>query len=140
MMKTKLRLLLYVTFLLVLSSCTKEKEEENTGNNGLIGKWKLIEKFDGYVGGGGFTWQPVAAANSHTLEFTATGQYIKKDAGGSNPPCSGTYQRISPDVVEINSNCQTVVERTKISELTNRNLILDYQGREGVIRYKYAAE
>ena len=137
-MKTKFGLLLSIAFLLVLSSCSKEKVEEKTGNNGLVGKWRLVERYDGYVNGGSFTWQSVAAANSHTLEFTANGQFFKVEASGTNPSCSGTYQLSNSNLLQITSSCQTETG-TKISELTNQNLILDYQVREGIIRYKYMA-
>ena len=64
--------------------------------------------------------------------------YTKTDNSNSTPQsCTSTYFLISRDTLVVNSPCVVVPSKTFVSELNTRNLILDYQGREGVIRYKY---
>lgn len=128
-----------VLFYLLLSTLTFSSCKKDT-NNGLLGKWKLIEVYDGYGNGGNFKWNTVSTDNSHTLDFTNNGQYFRKEnKNGNNQDCSGTYLLQSDNTLEINSNCNTVTEKMKISELSSVLLIIDRQVIEGKIRYKYSA-
>ncbi len=131
----KAKLLLVICIVTIISSC---KEVESTG---LVGKWKFTEMYGGYANGGSYLWKKVDSIYSHTLEFTSDGKYSKKEEFiSASQICSGTYRQLLADTVEISSNCQNGVERAKVSELTNKELILDYQVREGVIRYKYSTK
>ena len=124
-----------IAILFTTGSCKKSIE-----NNGLVGKWKLIKQYDGYVNGGNFKWNMVAAENSHALSFTQDGNYLKIDEVNGNPGiCTGTYLLQTDKKLEINSTCFTTPETAFVSELNSNLLILDRSGIEGVIRYKYAA-
>ena len=121
-------------FIGVFSSCKKEK------NNGILGKWKLVEVYDGYANGGNFQWNNISNESSHTLEFSDNAQYIRQEnINGNNQQCIGTYILQTDNNLEINSNCNTVTEKIKISEISSTVLIIDRQGIEGKIRYKYSA-
>jgi hypothetical protein len=134
--KFKLSLIIVVCFLTTFYSCSKDQTIEN---NGLLGKWLLEEIYSGYPNGGDFSWHSLPYDYSLTLEFTTTGQYFSQEShSGDLQQCSGTYQLLPANNLEVNSNCDTAVERMKISELTNRSLIIDRSGFEGVTRYKYS--
>ena len=134
----KIKLTSFIVVSSLLTSCDKEKEiVENQGPNG---KWRLTEYYDGYANGGSFSWHAISLNNSHSLEFTTNGQYIKHPNSNSTQVCSGTFRLLSDSTLEINSNCQTITERAKITQLTNSILIIDYSVIEGTIRYKYTAE
>lgn len=124
-----------IMILVATVSCKKTVE-----NSGLIGKWKLIERYNGYFNGGNFQWNRVPPQNSHTLTFTSDGKYTKKEGTSSTQNnCIGTYILHSDNKLEINSNCNTGTERAVVSDLTSKKLILDRSGIEGVIRYKYSS-
>ena len=130
-------LFLISLLLVTISSC---KKATNIENSGLIGKWQLVEVFDGYANGGTFSWKNVSNDNSHMLTFTTNGQYIRKESlNGNFKECLGTFQVQPNSNIEVSSNCNTVVEKLIISELTSTTLIIDRQGIEGKIRYKYSA-
>ena len=125
--------LILLTFVVLLISCKKDSD------NNILGKWKLVEVYDGYVNGGNFRWNNVANENSHTLEFSANGQYLRKEnQNGNVQQCVGTYTVDTENLLEINSSCNTVTEKIQITELTSASLIIDRQVREGKIRYKYS--
>lgn len=126
-----------ILLLAVFGASGCRKDADNTNNNGLAGKWLLVEIYDGYVNGGSFSWHPVAAANAYRLEFTDTGGYTRTD--NSNPVCSGSYQLNADSTLLITSSCQTVTERARLTLSSSTNIILDYQGIEGVVRYKFKA-
>ncbi|MFC4262650.1 hypothetical protein ACFOWM_07165 [Ferruginibacter yonginensis] len=120
-------------FVATFSSCKKDNV-----NNGIIGKWKLIEVYDGYANGGNFQWNNISNDYSHSLEFSENGQYLRQEnINGNNQQCIGTYILQTDNNLEINSNCNTAIEKMKISELTTTILIIDRQVIEGKIRYKY---
>ena len=117
------------------------KKENVAVNNGLIGKWRLAEIYNGYVNGGTYTWQTVKDENAHSLLFAADGQYMKKQSSRDTfPQCAGIYRLVAVNRIDIESSCQTVTETLQISELEKRSLVIDYLVREGTIRYKYTAE
>ena len=135
-MKSGLGWIIIACFPAVLYSC---KKEDVVDNNGLTGRWLLVEVYSGYTNGGNFKWNSVPFQNSHSLEFTADGKYIRRENSGVGlPECTGTWQLLPDMTLAVNSSCENAT--MKISELTNTSLIIDYQVREGVIRYKYAAE
>lgn len=124
-----------IMILIAIVSCKKTVE-----NNGLIGNWKLIEQYDGYANGGNFQWNKIPSENSHILSFTSDGRYRKDETSGTNQNnCIGTYVLQPDNKLEINSTCNTAIERALVSELTSKTLILDRSGIEGVIRYKYSS-
>ena len=99
-----------------------------------------LEVVDGYANGGSFKWNNISNENSHTLEFSDNGQYLRQEnLNGNNQQCIGTYILQSDNNLEINSNCNTVTEKMKISEISSTVLIIDRQVIEGKIRYKYSA-
>jgi hypothetical protein len=122
----------------ILISCVKKDVVENAG---LIGKWRLTEVYDGYGNGGNYTWKNVPKENTHLLVFTTDGKYERNEnAGGAFQKCSGTFQLLADNKLEVNSSCQTITEHMKISELSPHILIIDRSGIEGVVRYKYVSE
>jgi hypothetical protein len=122
-----------VLFIVVFSSCKKNS------NNKLQGKWKLVAVYNGYANGGNFLWNNISDENSHTLEFSDNGQYLRQENQNmNNQQCIGTYIFQTYNNLEINSNCNTVTEKMKISEISSTLLIIDIQVREGKIRYKYS--
>lgn len=139
-MKSSLLLIFVVHLLTTTSSCKKTEKIENVG---IVGKWQLKEVYDGYVNGGTFRWNSVSFANAHSLLFTQNGLYEKKEnISGNNQVCTGTYSLQTTnnlEVLEINSSCNTTIEKMFISELTTNSLIIDMSVIEGKIRYKYSA-
>jgi hypothetical protein len=125
---------LYLLFcVLAFSSCKKES------NDGIIGKWKLVEVYNGYANGGNFQWNNISNENSHTLEFSSNGEYLREEnINGNNQQCVGTFTLQTDNIIEIFSNCNSVTEKKKISELSSSLLIIDRQVIEGIIRYKYS--
>ncbi len=113
------------------------KKTEVIKNNGIVGSWLLTEMYYGYANGGDFKWHAVDYKNSHTMTFTDDKKYREKDNSGNNPDCLGTYVVQSPTLLIVNSNCSTMPVDMNISELTPQILIIDMQGIEGKIRYKY---
>lgn len=98
----------------------------------------MTETFNGYFNGGDFKWIGVAKENSHTIELSANGHFIRNEnANGNNLQCKGTYLLSSDSTLEINTNCNTVPERFKLTESSTDVIILDMHVREGVIRYRY---
>ena len=119
-------------FSMLFFSCKKET------TNTIYGKWMLNETFNGYVNGGDFKWVGVSKENSHTIELAANGGFIRiENANGNYLQCKGTYLLKSDSTLEINTNCNTVPERFKLTESSADVIILDMRVREGVIRYKY---
>lgn len=115
-------------------SCKKEKNY----NDRILGKWKLVEIYDGYLNGGKFQWNNIPNESSHTLIFNNNGQYIlKEDINGNYSQCNGTYILKSDYNLELNSNCNYLTEKMKISEIQSSIIIIDRNVIEGTIRYKY---
>ena len=129
MHKTYIYIFLFSIFLF---SCEKE------ANNTIYGKWVMSEIFNGYANGGDFKWIGVSKENSHVIELAANGGFIRtENTNGNNLQCKGTYLLGSDSTLEINTNCNTVPERFKLTESSKNVIILDMRVREGVIRYKY---
>jgi len=119
-------------FSILFFSCEKET------NNTIYGKWELIEIFNGYVNGGDFKWIGVSKENSHIIELAANGGFIRtQNTNGNNLQCKGTYLLNSDSTLEINTNCNIVPERFKLTESSKNVIMLDMRVREGVIRFKY---
>ena len=132
-MKKNVSCFIAITISMILFSCKKE-----TGNDNIIGKWNLIEVYDGYANGGQFKWNKISPESAHNLDFKNNGGYYKKEnANGNFKECTGTFKIQNSNRLEINSNCNIGIEEGTISELSTRQLIIDRQGREGIIRYKY---
>jgi hypothetical protein len=120
---------------MVFTSCKKDTEIKN---NGLIGKWQLVASLDTFNGGS--NWVNIPAEGSHTLEFKSDGSLIKLElAGGINAICTGDYLSLPDNMIEVNSTCNPPDELIKISALSPTQLILDRQGIEGIIKFKYKA-
>ncbi len=118
-----------------LASCKKETVLKNET---IVGKWKLVQTYDGYGNGGSFTWTNTPENYSKQIEFTATGQFYESyNLGGSLQTCTGTYQILADSTLEKKSSCSTMTESNKISKKSNTILILNYQGREGLMKEKY---
>lgn len=135
-MKKNIIAIFSILLLSVISSC---KKTETFKNNGIIGKWLLTEVYDGYVNGGHFKWNAVGIENSHTLEFTPEGKFTRQEnENGNFQKCSGTYEFLYSKVV-VNTYCEILPDTLNISELKPTSFIIDRQGIEGTIRYKYKA-
>ena len=131
---------LYIFAMLAITTIASCKKADIIEKVGIVGKWQLIEVFNGYANGGDFTWSPVSIDNAHTITFTQNGEYNKKDnLNGNNQECIGTYSFQTSNNLEVNSNCNTITEKMFVSELTTNSLILDQSVIEGKIRYKYSA-
>ena len=136
-MKNRTILILTISLIALSTACKKNSAFQN---NGIAGKWKFVEQFDGYANGGTFTWYPIPDAYSNILTLSENGQYSKKaNLNGTVQECVGTYSILNSINLEVNSNCNTITEKMIISELTTTLLIIDQQGIEGKIRYKYVA-
>ncbi len=123
-------------FLVVLSSC---KKTEGIQNQGIVGNWLLTEVYDGYANGGSFKWNNVSLEDSHTLTFTPDGKFTRQEnETGNFQKCSGTYEFLYSKVV-VSTFCEILPDTLTISELKPTSLIIDRQGIEGTIRYKYKA-
>jgi hypothetical protein len=135
-----MKLWLFILAALIFAAISSCKKTESIENVGLVGKWQLKEVFDGYANGGHFQWNNVSKDDSHSLEFAANGQFFRKEnKNGNFQECTGTYQFQTDNNLEINSICSTTIEEMKVNELTSTILIINRQGREGTIRYKYSA-
>lgn len=133
----KSRLLVFGMVILSFTSFSCRKSVEN---NGLVGNWKLVEQYNGYLNGGNFQWKSVPEKDSHSLSFSTNNKYQKKEMiNGAVFNCVGTYLLKPDNKLEINSDCNTSIEEVVVSELTSKTLILDHSGTEGIIRYKYSA-
>jgi len=130
---------LFAFFSLVTLFMVSCKKEETTSDS-IIGKWKLIEIYQGYAMGGCFCWNQVSPANADILEFYFTGKYkLTKSPLSSSIGCSGNYRLLSDSTIAMTYDCQADPNREfthKYSKSSNE-FIIDYQGIEGVIRYKY---
>jgi hypothetical protein len=118
-----------------LTSCTPEKVQNDVKPQPqLFGKWKAIEQYNGYVNGGDFQWHTIVEGES--LEFKTNGDYVK--VAPSNVPCMGRFAwQTASKSIELKVSCQVNTIVQKYSELNDNTLILDFQGREGIIRLKY---
>lgn len=137
--------LFFVLILSTLFSCmaktpksTKEPEAvlSTVGSSkipSVEGRWKLTASFSGYVNGGDFKWHDVQ--KEQTVEFKTGGNFEMLDA--PNPPCTGKYELLPEQKIKLNISCQQYEVQWSFSELTDSNLIFDFQGREGTIRKKY---
>ncbi|NNV54116.1 hypothetical protein [Limnovirga soli] len=131
---------LFIFAMLAITTIASCKKADIIENVGIVGKWQLIEVFNGYANGGDFTWSPVSIDNAHTITFTQNGEYNKKEnLNGNNQECIGTYSFQTSNNLEVNSNCNTITEKMFVSELSTNSLILDQSVIEGKIRYKYSA-
>ncbi len=132
-MKNRFFFILTISLLTFITACKKDSSDNAKS---LIGKWKLVEVYNGYANGGNFMWNAVSENDSHVLTFSQNGQYNKKENFNSQE-CRGTYVLLNSTNLEVNTNCNTSTEKMAISELTNTTLIIDIQVREGKIKYKY---
>ena len=129
---------IFIWTISLLTFITGCKKDSSDNARELIGKWKLVEVYNGYANGGNFMWNTVSDTDSHVLTFSQNGQYNKKENFNSQE-CIGTYVLLNSTNLEVNTNCNTSIEKMIISELTNTTLIFDTQVREGKIKYKYSS-
>jgi hypothetical protein len=113
--------------LIIIFGCS----DENELNKLVIGKWQLIETYDGFIGGN-YQWTEVffTGFSRGIIEFKSNGQYCQVDQAS---PC-GTYKVLSKNLIELNSGNGTIQREM---ELNQKILIIDYQVREGIVRNKY---
>jgi hypothetical protein len=118
-----------------LTSCSSQKEQNlATPEPQLFGKWQAVSQYNGYVNGGDFQWH--AINNGESIEFKNNGNYTQID--GSNPPCTGNFSwQPASQSIDLTVSCQMYPIKQKYSELNDNTLIIDMQGREGIIRLKY---
>jgi hypothetical protein len=133
------RNLLFLAFTLLwaisLTSCSVPKEQNLvTPESELFGKWQAVAQYNGYVNGGDFQWH--ALQNGESIEFKNNGNYTRLD--GVNSPCTGIFSwQPASKSIDLTISCQMYPFTQKYSELNHNTLILDMQGREGIIRLKY---
>jgi hypothetical protein len=115
----------------ISAGCSKEII---TGDS-IVGKWRIESRYHGYLNGGNFKWNDVPDEQKSFLEFSEDGSF--QEYGGASGGCTGTYVVASPEKLDVVSTCQLYPYVMNISKLTCKTLIIDWQGREGVIRDKY---
>lgn len=120
--------------MVAMQSCTKSNEKCDS----LVGKWTLIETFDGYANGGNFRWNRVEPWYSTTIEINADSTLVETTTSAGQPPtiCTGTY-RLHDNNLTMFTNCNTSPLPYKISSHQCNEIILDSRVIEGVIRFKY---
>jgi hypothetical protein len=118
-----------------ITSCSSEKMQNDvTPQPQLFGKWKATEQYNGYMNGGDFQWN--AIQTSEFLEFKQNGDFIKTTL--DNTPCTGKFSwQQAAKKIELKMSCQVNKVVQPYSELNDNILILDMQGREGIIHLKY---
>ena len=131
-------IIIFILGFSLLACITACKKDSLDNANAIIGKWKLVEVYNGYANGGNFMWNTVADNDSHVLTFSQNKRYNKKENFNSQE-CVGTYVLLNSINLEVNTNCNTSTEKMTISELTNTTLIIDRQVIEGKIKYKYSS-
>jgi len=120
---------------LLLFSCKKDKTPDT-----LIGKWQLIEVYQGNASTGCLCWSSIPAANADELEFFVSGKYkLTKSLLSSSTGCSGNYRVLSDSAIALTFDCHmdpSLEETHKYSKTLNE-LIIDYPFTIGLFRYKY---
>jgi len=130
----QIRQIFFVVFIaIIIQNC--KKDTEIIKNQGIIGKWKLSEQYDGYVNGGTFIWHNVS--RNTVIEFTIENKY--KRYADNQLTCQGTFVHLSDNQIEVTTSCTTNISTLKYSELTDTYIIFDYNVREGIVREKYIA-
>jgi len=129
-MRTNLFFLILPALLALFSGCSKEQCTENK----IVGKWKLVSRYDGYLNGGNFQWNQVPDEHVEYMVFGADGSFNQYDAANN---CTGNYLVAPVGMVEVVSTCQMFPYTLNISKLTHNTLIIDFQGREGTVRRKF---
>lgn len=110
--------------LLVLMACEENKEvviakDAPTTNDGLIGKWKLVESLSD-PGDGSGTFQPVTERERQVLEFKANGTLLIN----SSPM---RYELLPNQYVKITSTDGKNEFRWRYDNLTPSSLTFNYQ-------------
>jgi len=117
-------------------SCGKEKASVTP----LIGNWKTIEIYQGYVMGGCMCWKLVKWQEAQILKFSPTGRYVLTQSEQvSVPACTGNYHVVNDSTLAMTYDCQSdPAAEVNHSFTKNGNILtIAYQGFEGVIIYKY---
>ena len=131
-MKQIYRFIFIVFIAIIIQSCHKDNEVFK--NNGIIGKWKLLETYDGYQGGN-YKWNKTP--ENRVIEFTIENKYF--EYSDNQISCQGSYTSLSDKQINMNNSCSTDIYTINLSELTETYLIIDHIGREGITRDKYIA-
>src|SRR5688572_3085687 len=124
--------LAFLLTLLFAASCNKEKT-----SNSIVGKWKLVEIYNGYTMGGCFCWKDVASQDGHVVKFDLLGNYeLKQPLHFSVSGCIGTYRVKNDSTLVFTEDCQPDPNREfeRRYEKTVNTLIIDRKSIEGVIR------
>lgn len=107
-MKTT-RLLLSLMLLWTVMACNKETADpiDDTAkralkeNNGLIGKWEIVE-YLADPGDGSGTYHEVKGDVAHTIEFKENGEFVEqKGQGQSSVPLFNAYKIIDDKRIEL---------------------------------------
>lgn len=107
-MKTT-RLLLSLLLLWTVMACTNDPSEplDDTAkralkeNNGLVGKWKIVE-YLADPGDGSGTYHEVKSELAHTIEFKENGEFVEKKAvGQSSVPLFNAYKVLDDKRIEL---------------------------------------
>ncbi|SDF42847.1 hypothetical protein SAMN04487996_110275 [Dyadobacter soli] len=107
-MKTT-RLLLSLLLLWAVTACRNDTAEPLDDapkrafkeNNGLVGKWKIVE-YLADPGDGSGTYQEVKDDFAHTLEFKENGEFVERKAPGQNSvPLFDAYKVLDDKRIEL---------------------------------------
>jgi hypothetical protein len=132
-MRTNFNIFLLLIFTCLFASCKKETSSET----GIIGKWKLVEQYNGYANGGDFKWSPVPEDFQKTISFQNNGAYSEYNKGQYPDQCNGTYSLINSNEVLFNSACSSEPYTLRIDRLPNKLLVITYMVRQGEIKQKF---
>jgi len=131
-MLIQLRIAIVFIFI-IFQSCTKSVQTPL-----LVGEWRAIECLTANADGQNNTWLKLDQQDFQVLTFTESGEYLETNNTGTvQQVCVGTYKQLPAELLQITSSCQQEPLAVTISELTGSTLILDFTGREGVVRFRY---
>ncbi len=105
-------------------ACESEDPEfKTTQNNGLLGKWRLVESLSD-PGDGSGTWQKISPEQVQILEFKADSSFLIVSKNGSE---SGTYRTSVNNRLEMRfAGNSTFAPVWSVMLLTPTNLTVSY--------------
>lgn len=87
-----------VLMLACLMSCSRSNDDNNTQKDPLIGRWQLVERFDG-----GSPKHIESVENGKIITFGADKTFSDDILEG----CKMTYTVVSDSIIEVDQSCQS---------------------------------
>ena len=122
-----------ITISLMFFSCTKDELKDE-----IIGIWRNIERFEGYGNGGDFQWHLVPEQFQENYQFDTNRDFFEFNPNGETR-CTGTFQILSANEVEINSSCYIGPITWDIS-IDKDIMLVTHHVIEGIIIEKFQRE